>query len=255
MNPIAKNVLMNRLRALHETTLGRPRTLRLDVVVDRINYLLRTGCQWSCLPVPNGSWKTVYHYFSLWSKSNIFEYAFQDLLKFYMKVRHRPLGRVVVDTSFVKNVLGRDCVGRSPVDRGRKATKVNALVDEDGLPLQLLFHPGNKNDGKSLFHLLHKASRIVPLRKLQIYGDKAYDSERCRENIREHQMVNRFSKRKRAPIRSENLKRLVVEHFFGWMDKYRRIIMRYDGLVCHFRSFHYLASIHLVANRLITDCP
>jgi transposase len=42
-----------------------------------------------------------------------------------------------------------------------------------------------------------------------------------------------------------------VEHTFGWLDKYRRIILRYDAHVHSFRSFHYLASTHLLGNRLL----
>jgi hypothetical protein len=47
--------------------------------------------------------------------------------------------------SFVKNICGRDCLGKSSVDRGRKASKISALVDSYGVPLTMLFHPGNKN--------------------------------------------------------------------------------------------------------------
>jgi hypothetical protein len=46
-----------------------------------------------------------------------------------------------IDTSFVKKIYGRDCVGRNPTDRGRKATKLSALVAADGVPLALAFFP------------------------------------------------------------------------------------------------------------------
>ena len=48
-----------------------------------------------------------------------------------------------IDSTFVKNIYGRDCIGRNPTDRGRMATKVSALVDQDGLPLSLRFFPAN----------------------------------------------------------------------------------------------------------------
>jgi transposase len=83
----------------------------------------------------------------------------------------------------VKNVYGRDCLGRSYYDRGRKATKVSALVDQSGVPLHLLFHPANKYDGKTLAHLLDKASKHVMLKGKCIHADRAYDSERCRSAV------------------------------------------------------------------------
>jgi transposase len=95
----------------------------------------------------------------------------------------------VVDTSFVKNVWGRDCLGRSPVDRGRKATKVSAVTDARGTPLYLLFHPGNKNDGKTLAHMLAKMDKRIPLRGSSLYGDKAYDTQPCRDIIRQYGLI------------------------------------------------------------------
>ena len=81
---------------------------------------------------------TIYHYFSLWSKQHLFERAFHDLLKFYVGRRGGLSKNIVVDTSFVKNVFGSDCLGRSPIDRGRNATKVSAITDDMGTPLATL---------------------------------------------------------------------------------------------------------------------
>lgn len=251
MNPIVRNVLMNRLRPTYDAQSGggRPRTLALDYVLDRISYVLRTGCQWSHLPVRDGSWKTIYHYFAQWSKRHVFEHAFHDLLQFYLRRRGGLSAHVVVDTSFVKNVWGRDCLGRSPVDRGRKATKVSAITDAQGTPLYLLFHPGNKNDGKTLAHILPKLAKRIPLRGRCLYGDKAYDTQPCRDIMRQHGLRDCITKRRQPSCPRQNRTRIVVEHAFSWLDKYRRIILRYDGLVCHFRSFHYLAALQLVASR------
>lgn len=97
---------------------GRRRKLSLAYILDRIFYVCRTGCQWSQLHVQNSSYKTVFHYFNLWSKARIFEDVFYDTVKGRV-----PLGgAVAVDTSFVKNVYGKDVTGRNPTDRGRKAT-------------------------------------------------------------------------------------------------------------------------------------
>jgi transposase len=161
---------------------GRPKALTVDYLIDRIRFVLRTGCQWYHLPVENGSWQTVYRYFSLWSRQRVFEKTFDHLVHFYVK-RHGLSSELVADTSFVKNICGRDCLGKSSVDRGRKASKISALVDSRGMPLALLFHPGNKNDGKSLLHLLTRAQKTVHLSGKTLYADKAYDSSRCRNVI------------------------------------------------------------------------
>ena len=55
---------------------GRRRKLSLAYILDRIFYVCKTGCQWSQLDVSESSYKTVYHYFNLWSKAHIFENVF-----------------------------------------------------------------------------------------------------------------------------------------------------------------------------------
>lgn len=246
LSPIVKSILLSYVRTNGQ---GRPRILSYESILDSITFVLRTGCQWQNVPVKDGSWKTVYHYWSRWSKNHIFERAYEDLVRFYVRRKGRR-GKVIVDTSFVKSVYGRDCVGKSPVDRGRMATKVSALVDETGIPLHILFHPGNKSDGRTLEHLLHKTQKRVNLEGHEIYGDKAYGNSRCDIVAARYRLVNRFSRPRQQTDIQTNRTRIVVEHTFGWIDQYRRIILRYDGLVCHFRSFHNLAASNLLAKRI-----
>jgi hypothetical protein len=79
---------------------------------------------------------------------NFFLNAYEDLI--YLKIR--PISSIkVVDTTFVKNVFGR---GSNPFDRGRKATKVSAIVDHKGVPLT--YTKPNKNYSRTLFHTLSK---------------------------------------------------------------------------------------------------
>ena len=172
---------------------GRRRKLSIGYMLDRIFYICRTGCQWSQLHVQSSSYKTVFHYFNLWSKARIFEDVFYDT------VRERVLtrGAVAVDTSFVKNVYGRDVTGRNPTDRGRKATKVSLLTDCRGTPLCSVFHRGNKSDALSLKHLLDTAARKT--RRLCHYdslmADKGYDSATCRATCATHNLLPLIPKR------------------------------------------------------------
>jgi len=250
LSSLAKTILLNHICSFHSSSLpiGRPRVFSFDFLLDQILFVLCSGCQWSRLPVPRGSWKTVYHYFSVWSKNHLFQHAYDDLLRVYMKIRPRSQTRIV-DTSFVKNVFGRQCTGPSPFDRGRQATKVSTITDHAGIPLIFTFHRGNRNDSRTLFHTLSKCKHISRGQKL--YADKIYDSSHCRDVIDHFSLENGVSKKKQPVSKKDNRVRIVVEHTFGWLDKYRRIILRYDGLIHAFRSFHFLASLHLLGNRLI----
>lgn len=251
LSSLAKTILLNHISHFHSSSLprvGRTRTLSFPYILDRILFVLSSGCQWSRLPVSSGSWKTIYHYFSLWSKHHLFQHAYNDLLRVYLKIRPRSPIRIV-DTSFVKNVFGRQCVGPSPFDRGRNATKVSTITDPTGIPLVFTFHKGNRNDSKTLFHCLSKCRFISPGDKL--YADKIYDSSHCRDVLSNFQLQNCVSKKKQPTTKQDNRIRIVIEHTFGWLDKYRRIILRYDAHISTFRSFHYLASTHLLGNRIL----
>ena len=250
LSSLAKTILLNHILRFHSSSLpvGRPRSLSFSFILDRVLFLLSSGCQWSNLPVLNGSWKTIYHYFSLWSKKGLFHHAYDDLLRVYSKIKPRSNIRVV-DTSFVKNVFGRNCVGPSPFDRGRKATKVSTITDHTGVPLIFTFHRGNRNDSRTLFHSISKCKFIFPGDKL--YADKIYDSSHCKSILSQYSLQDCISKKKHPVSKENNRVRIVVEHTFSWLDKYRRLILRYDSHIHSFQSFHYLASLHLLGNRLL----
>jgi transposase len=224
------------------------RRIPLEYVLDRIVHVLTTGSQWSQLEVVGGSWKTVYHYFSKWSSAHLFQKAYNHLLSVYL--RSRRTESVIIDTSFIKNVFGRDCTGPSPFDRGRKATKVSALVDQGGIPFVFTFHKGNRNDSRTLQHTLHKCP--VPLAGVKLYADKIYDTSHCHSVLNRYGLTSFISRKKQAVGLSENRTRIVVEHTFSWLDidKCRRIIVRYECTVARLRSFHYLAATRLLGRRL-----
>jgi transposase len=166
----------------------------------------------------------------------------------YLKIKHRSSIKIV-DTSFIKNVFGRNCIGSNPFDRGRKATKISAVVDHKGIPLSFTFHKGNRNDSRTLFHTLSKC--LFLNKGDSIYADKIYDSNHCKDVVNRFSLKNCISKKKHITTKENNHIRIVVEHTFGWLDKYRRIILRYDSHIHTFKSFHYLASLHLLGNRIL----
>ena len=254
LSSLAKTILLNHISRFHSSSIptfrpvGRPRILSFSYILDRILFLLSSGSQWSNLPVSNGSWKTIYHYFSLWSKHNLFNHAYDDLLRVYRKIKPKS-NILIVDTSFVKNVFGHDCTGPSPFDRGRNSTKVSTITDHNGIPLVFTFHRGNRNDSRTLFHSLSKCKFVSPSN--QLYADKIYDSSHCKDVISHFHLQNCVSKNNYTTSKRNNRIIIVVEHTYSLLDKYRRIILRYDSHIHSFKSFHYLASLHLLGNRIL----
>src|ERR1044071_4362463 len=52
---------------------GRPRSVDMREVVNAIFYVVKTGCQWDLLPHDFPPKGTVYHYFNLWRKAEVWE--------------------------------------------------------------------------------------------------------------------------------------------------------------------------------------
>jgi transposase len=243
-NLIAHAVVAHENRRRSIAPQGRRRKLSLAYILDRIFYVCRTGCQWSQLAVSGSSFKTVYHYFNLWSKARIFESVFYTAVN-ARAPRDRPL---VVDTSFVKNVHGKDVTGRNPTDRGRKATKISLLTDSRGTPLCCVFHRANKSDALTLRHLLDTASRKTKhMRSYSaLMGDKGYDSCTCRSVCTAHHLEPLIPKR---GTKDSYRGRYVIEQTFGILDQFRRLRVRYDSLIRNFKSFHFIALCTIVNNR------
>ena len=63
-------------------TVGRP-IVPYRKVIDRIIYVLRTGCQWKMLPKEYGSGSTCHHRFQQWNNLDIFKKGWIRILKIY----------------------------------------------------------------------------------------------------------------------------------------------------------------------------
>ena len=74
---------------------GRAKTYSIAFVLDRLLFACKTGCQRNQLTTEQCSYKTIFHYFSKWSKARLFEDVFYEL------AGRIQCERAVVDTSFV----------------------------------------------------------------------------------------------------------------------------------------------------------
>jgi transposase len=220
---------------------GRPRSFSVVSILHAIFYVLKTGCQWRSLQYDGISPMTVYHYFRLWSKARIFEDTF-----YCYPIKKNTQG-IVTDTTFVKNIFGQDNCGRNPTDRGRKATKVSLITNEAGDPLSCTFHPANKADCTILRHTLDEFYRKRSAKTYScIHADKGYDSQTCRSVAAKYDLVSQITRR---GMQDSGKVRYVVEQTFGLLDRFRRILVRYDSKMYMFKSFWYFGCLVVLARR------
>lgn len=245
MNKILRNIILctvNKHFPLSKT--GRPAT-SAATILDELLHMLWSGCPWRALRCKDTSFQTVHRHFIKWSRSGVFKEAYAIAYKLQSRPTRRNLRFHCIDSSFVKNIYGRgrDCIGRNPTDRGRFATKVSALVDQHGLPVALSFFPANRNDVRTVKDTLLTS---IQTERGALYADKGYDSRQVRTFVQQQGYTERIGRRKHHVHRLVNRRRNVVERFFSWLDKSRRLILRYDAMIVSYESWTWLACIRLL---------
>jgi transposase len=133
-------------------------------------------------------------------------------------------------------------MGRS---RGGLTTKIHALVDANGNPIELKLSEGQAHDGRNALSLL---SHIGPGEVL--LADRAYDNDLIRQTVAEQggwANIKPLSYRRRAPAFSPFLYRYrnLVERFFSKLKHFRGIATRFEK-----HDANYLALVKLAASRI-----
>lgn len=133
-------------------------------------------------------------------------------------------------------------MGRS---RGGLTTKIHALVDAEGRPINLKLTAGQAHDGRSAADMFEtvQAGHIL-------LGDRAYDSDRLRNSLKSRgawACIKPMPKRVNIPSFSGWLyrQRNAVERFFNKLKHFRAVATRYDK-----RDDNFLASVQLASIRI-----
>jgi len=133
-------------------------------------------------------------------------------------------------------------MGRS---RGGLTTKIHALVDAEGLPIDLKLTEGQAHDGRSACDMLEALAEGQIL-----LADRAYDSIALRQNLAERGAwanIKPMPNRRNLPAFSSYLYRYrnLVERFFNKIKHYRAVATRYDKRADNFIAGVKLASIRI----------
>ena len=131
--------------------------------------------------------------------------------------------------------LGRSCGGFS--------TKIHAVCDALGNPLDFIITAGQKHDASQAIAI------ISGLKAEGLLADKGYDSDAIREAARNCGMQAHIPPRKNRleeRLYDEELykERHKVECLFGFLKHYRRLFSRFDKTKQNFTAFlHFAAAL------------
>ncbi len=120
------------------------------------------------------------------------------------------------------------------VSRGGRSTKIHAIVDSKGRPLNFTVTGGQVHDSQVVGEVLD-----TPRSPLAVTADKAYDSEKVRQQIKDEGALPVIPSRRTATKKAYCPKRFYrrrhkIENYFCRIKDWRRIATRYDKLARNF---------------------
>ena len=242
-------------------TRGRtPTPFRL--VFDSIVYVLRTGCQWQALPRHEyAPPSTIHGVYRKWVKAGVFAQAWRVLLDYYDQRLGIAWKWQALDGAITKAPLGGEATGRSPVDRGKSGTKRSLLTDRRGAPLSVVVTAANTHDKTvalaTLDNLIVERPAKLVYRIHHLCLDKGYDYADVIAGVLARDYILHLKKRgedsrlvkgaKKYPAR-----RWVVERTHSWMNRFRRLLIRWEKKVENYEAMVHLACA-LILYRLVVS--
>lgn len=281
-----ENDVLYRLADLLDTLCPPRRAVRRKYssydVLQTIQFLLSTGLAWNKYKdVSKKDGTAAFRRFKTWVVTGTLEKAWGVLVDAYITRQKKDdvkwFHQVFVDTSYVKSInglKGEQDLGRNPTDRGKTGMKVSIVCDQKQVPLSISFHEPKTHDSHTIentIHGLHHQDLRVDKRyTTQLIADRGYDSAPKKKFLKyryDVRLVTERVRRGRNPIKQNKKKRYeparlsrfdksglrrrhCVENCFCRLDKFRRLLLRYDKTTAVFLGFHLAAfcmcTLHLL---------
>lgn len=216
-----------------------------------IVYVLRTGIQWNALPRERGASTTVYTRFRLWEKQGLFMRLWQNGLQEYDELVGLDWEWQSLDGVMTKAPLGGGATGPNPTDRAKRGTKRSQLCEGHGLPLAVTVDGANVHDTRLVATTLNAIviARPEPSEEApqHLCLDAAYLGGKTQEVIDQYRYIahirpideDRAQARNSDPTKKP--RRWVVERLHCWLNRSRRLLVRWEKYPQTYEAFLHLA--------------
>ena len=138
-----------------------------------------------------------------------------------------------------------------------KGTKLMVIADAAGLPLAV--HAASASPHEVTLVEATLAQTVTLGRPQRLIGDRAYDSDPLDQRLAAQgieMIAPHRTNRSRAPTQDQRVlrryqRRWKVERLFAWLNKYKRVLVRWDRSLDHFLAFVHLACAMILMRRYL----
>ncbi|MFD5559101.1 IS5 family transposase [Kitasatospora griseola] len=223
-----------------------------------ILFVLYTGITWQQLPLELGfgSGQTCWRRLGRWQQAGVFEALHRILLAELNAAGLIDWTRACVDASHVRAKKGGEATGPSPVDRRKTGSKHHLISDGGGIPFHVITTAANVNDVTQTLALVDGvppvAGRVGHPRKRPdaLLGDKGYDSNPNRQELRKRRILPVISRKGAPDILGLGKLRYVVEQTFAQLHQFKRLAVRWERRLDLHNAFVSLACALICWRRL-----
>jgi IS5 family transposase len=133
------------------------------------------------------------------------------------------------------------------------------VVDRNGVPLAVTISGANEHDSKLLeetvdaipaLRLSHRRRGRPRKRPTKLHADKGYDFPRCRQALRVRRIIPRIARRGIESSERLGRYRWVVERTLSWLNRFRRLKVRYERRADIHQAFLLLGCALICAGTL-----
>jgi putative transposase len=138
--------------------------------------------------------------------------------------------------------------GKNPTDRGKLGVKRSLLTDGRGVPLGVAIAGANAHDQKlfdaTLDSIPVRRPRPTRGKRQHLCCDKGFDADTIRRSAKRRRYTphiqSRGEEQTQKRRRGHRARRWVVERIASWINRFRRLLVRWEK-----KAINYLAMLHL----------